>query len=57
MLIADRYRGGIPLSGKPDSAQVSIINSPAAADGVVQSVRLRLAVRGRWRRLLGGDRV
>mmetsp|Transcript_39042 Transcript_39042/g.63013 ORF Transcript_39042/g.63013 Transcript_39042/m.63013 type:complete len:6535 (+) Transcript_39042:430-20034(+) len=43
LLIADRYRGDIPPSGKPDSAQVSIINSPCTADGLVKSVKLRLA--------------
>lgn len=43
VLIADRYRGDIPASGKPDSAQVSIINSPSTADGYIRTVKLRLA--------------
>jgi len=43
VLIADRYRGDIPASGKADSAQVSIINAPVASDGLIKSVTLRLA--------------
>jgi len=43
LLIADRYRGDIPPNGKPDSAQVSIINCPSIADGYVKFVKLRLA--------------
>ena len=43
LLVADRFKGALPEDGKPDSAQVSIINHPVEADGVVKTIKLRLA--------------
>lgn len=43
LLVADRFKGVLPEDGKPDSAQVSIINHPVEADGVVKTIKLRLA--------------
>ena len=42
ILITDKNGGALPKTGKADSAQVSIINFPLPADGVIESITLRL---------------
>ncbi|KAH9259441.1 hypothetical protein BASA81_002484 [Batrachochytrium salamandrivorans] len=42
VLITDKNGGALPKTGKADSAQVSIINFPLPADGLVETITFRL---------------
>jgi hypothetical protein len=42
VFITDKKGGALPKTGKADSAQVSVINFPLPADGLIETVTLRL---------------